>query len=83
MPADYSDSETPMDAIRIIHTREAGYGWTFESPDVPGLIGGADTYAESRAAAEAAVAFHFEEDPTADVKSLTFAHYVPEHTVVA
>ena len=29
-----------MDTIRILHHHEPGFGWSFESPDIPGLTGG-------------------------------------------
>jgi len=47
-----------MDAIRIIHHDEGQHGWSFESPDLPGLIGGAGTLVESQKQAEEAVRFH-------------------------
>ena len=47
-----------MDAIRIIHHDEGQHGWSFESPDLPGLIGGAGTLVESQKLAEEAVRFH-------------------------
>jgi hypothetical protein len=28
--------------IRILHHHESGFGWSFDSPDIPGLIGGTD-----------------------------------------
>ncbi len=49
-----------MDAIRIIHHDEGQHGWSFESPDLPGLVGGAGTLVKSREQAEEAVRFHLE-----------------------
>ena len=69
------------DTIRIIHTERPGYGWGFESPDVPGLIGGSDSYEQAHEESEAAVRFHYEDDPSVDVACRQFVHYVPEHSV--
>jgi hypothetical protein len=33
-----------METIRILHHHAPGYRWSFDSPDIPGLTGGADTY---------------------------------------
>jgi hypothetical protein len=38
-----------MDTIRILHHPEPGFGWSFESPDIPGLTGGGDTYDQAHA----------------------------------
>jgi hypothetical protein len=44
--------------IRILHHHEPEYGWSFDSPDIPGLIGGTDEYdpAEAERAARFALA---------------------------
>jgi hypothetical protein len=44
-----------MDTIRILHHHEHGFGWNFESPDIPGLTGGGDAY--DRAHTEEAAGF--------------------------
>jgi hypothetical protein len=33
-----------METIRILHHHAPGYGWSFDSPDVLGLIGGTESY---------------------------------------
>src|SRR6185437_696017 len=38
-----------MQVIRVLHHHAPGYGWSFDSPDVPGLIGGTDAYDEKHA----------------------------------
>jgi hypothetical protein len=38
MPAIYS--EETMRRIRITHHHEPGYGWSFDSPDIPRFMGG-------------------------------------------
>lgn len=56
-------SEETMRTIRITHHHEPGYSWSFDSPDIPGLIGGPDNDADFEAAcrwAEDAVRFTLE-----------------------
>lgn len=68
-----------METIRILHRREPGYGWSFESPDIPGLTGGGSSYEPARAedAARFALACAAEEEGTPAPRELTFEHYVP------
>lgn len=65
--------------VRILHHQEPGYGWSFDSPDIPGLIGGTDEYnpTEAEAATWFALACDAEErgEPTPVV--ITFEHFVP------
>jgi len=52
-----------MRTIRITHYHEPGYAWSFDSPDIPGLVGGPDIDADFEAAcrwAEDAVQFVLE-----------------------
>jgi len=54
-----------MRTIHITHHYEPGYGWSFESPDIPGLIGGPENdagYDEACRHAESAVRFVLEGD---------------------
>lgn len=63
-----------MLTIRVIHHHEAGHGWSFESPDVPGLVGGPANdalYAESCRHAESAVRFAL------DRADVAIQHLVP------
>jgi predicted RNase H-like HicB family nuclease len=63
-----------MKTYRVLHEEEPGYGWGFTSPDVPDMIGGDDTYDESRRMAEEAVRFTLERD------DVVVEHFVPEAT---
>jgi len=74
-----------MDTIRILHHQSPGYGWSFESPEIPGLIGGSDTYdaAHAEQAARFALACAAEEQGLPAPTELTFAHYVPAGVAVA
>ena len=82
----YSESRH-MDPIRVIHTNEPGHGWSFESPDLPDMIGGADTYKESHKLAEEAVRFTLdcraEEQGTETPAQIEIRHYVPEQAAPA
>jgi predicted RNase H-like HicB family nuclease len=51
-----------MRTIHITHHHEPGHGWSFESPDLPGLIGGTEDndYEAARRHAESAARFHLE-----------------------
>jgi hypothetical protein len=74
-----------MDTIRILHHQAPGYGWSFESPDIPGLVGGTDAY-DARHAEEAArfaIASAAEEKGLAAPADLSFEHYVPAGVAVA
>jgi predicted RNase H-like HicB family nuclease len=74
-----------MNTIRILHQHEPGYGWSFESPDIPGLIGGSDTYdsANAEEAAKFALTCAAEEQGLPAPTDLTFKHYVPAGVPVA
>jgi len=52
-----------MRTIRVMHYHEPGYSWSFDSPDIPGLVGGPAPEADFEAAcrwAEDAVRFVLE-----------------------
>ncbi len=74
-----------METIRILHHHAPGYGWSFDSPDIPGLTGGAEVYdpAHAEDAARFALASAAEERGISVPKSLTFEHYVPAGVAVA
>jgi hypothetical protein len=64
--------------VRILHHHEPGYGWSFDSPDIPGLVGGTDAFdaAEAERAARFALECEAEErgEPMPEV---SFEHFVP------
>jgi hypothetical protein len=68
-----------MDTIRILHHYASGYGWSFDSPDVPGLTGGTEAYdpAHAEQAARFALACAAEEQGREAPAELAFEHYVP------
>ncbi len=72
-----------MTVVRMLHQHEQSYCWYFSSPDLPGLVGGADTYAEAKSQSESAARFHLEcvaeEEgaPAPDFTTLEFEHFVP------
>jgi hypothetical protein len=74
-----------MDTIRILHHHSPGYGWSFESPDIPGLAGGTEGYdaAHAEQAARFALACAAEEQGLPVPVDLTFEHYVPAGVAVA
>jgi hypothetical protein len=74
-----------METIRILHHHATGYGWSFDSPDIPGLTGGADIYDPHNAeeAARFALICAAEERGVAVPTDLTFEHYVPAGIAVA
>ena len=74
-----------MNTIRILHHQAPGYGWSFESPDIPGLTGGTDAYDALHAeeAARFALASAAEEQGRPVPAGLTFEHYVPAGVAVA
>lgn len=80
----YVYSEESMQTIRILHRHEPGYGWSFDSPDVPGLIGGTDAYDEKHAeeAATFTLACVAEEQGASAPSDLKFEHYVPARAPV-
>lgn len=76
-----------MDSVSIIFDYEPGYGWTYRSPELRGLVGGAETYADTRRLADEGVRLHLQwqaeergEDPGA-VEVPPIEHYVPESAV--
>lgn len=68
-----------MVTIRILHHFEPGHGWSFESPDVPGLTGGAEHYdaAHAEDAARFALGCAADEQGAPAPVEVTFEHYVP------
>jgi hypothetical protein len=68
-----------MRTIRILHHQAPGYGWSFESPDVAGLVGGTSSYdaAYAEEAARFALASEAEEQGAGVPADLIFEHYVP------
>lgn len=68
-----------MQTIRILHHFAPGHGWSFDSPDIPGLIGGTDAYDATRAeeAARFALASAAEEEGRPVPAEVAFEHYVP------
>jgi len=73
-----------METIRILHHHEPGYGWSFDSPDIPGMIGGTDSYDEKRAeeVAKFTLTCISEEQGCPVPSELKFEHYVPAHVAV-
>jgi hypothetical protein len=74
-----------MDTIRILHQHEPGYGWSFNSPDIPGLVGGSASYdaANAEEAARFALACAAEEQGLPAPTNLGFEHYVPAGVAIA
>jgi hypothetical protein len=74
-----------MDTIRILHRHAPGYGWSFDSPDIPGLTGGTETYdpAHAEDAARFAMNSEAEEQGLPAPTDLTFEHYVPAGAAAA
>jgi hypothetical protein len=74
-----------METIRILHHHEPGFGWTFDSPDIPGLTGGNETYDAGAAekAARFALACGAEEQSLSVPTDVAFEHYVPAGVAVA
>lgn len=77
------EGQALMIVVRMLHQHDQPYGWYFSSPDLLGLVGGADTYAESQSQSEAAARFHLECEaeeqgrPVPDLTALEFEHFVP------
>jgi hypothetical protein len=71
--------------IRILHHQAPGYGWSFESPDIPGLTGGSDGYdaAHAEEAARFALRCAAEEEGQVAPPDVVFEHYVPAGVAVA
>lgn len=74
-----------MDTIRILHHQAPGHGWSFDSPDIPGLTGGEDAFnaAHAEEAARFALACAAEEQGLPAPTELTFEHFVPAGAAVA
>lgn len=75
-----------MDTIRILHHHAPDFGWSFESPDIPGLTGGGDDAYDAAHAEEAArfaLACAAEEQGLSAPGELTFEHFVPAGVPVA
>jgi hypothetical protein len=79
-----SEEGAIMVTIRILHHHAPGYGWSFDSPDVAGLTGGADSYDPVHAedAARFALSCAAEEQGVPVPTDLTFEHYVPAGVAV-
>jgi predicted RNase H-like HicB family nuclease len=76
-----------MEPITIIFDYHPGHGWSYRSPDLQGLIGGAETYEATRTLADEGVRVHLQwqaeergEDPAA-VEIPPIEHYVPESAI--
>jgi hypothetical protein len=78
-------SEEGMDTIRILHHHAPGFGWSFDSPDIAGLIGGTTTYdpAHAEEAARFALTCAADEQGLPVPTEITFEHYVPAGVGVA
>jgi hypothetical protein len=81
----YSKRQKIMQTIRILHHHEPGYGWSFDSPDVPGLTGGTESYdaAHAEEAVKFALRCEAEERGVSAVADLVFEHYVPVGVAVS
>jgi hypothetical protein len=81
----YVYSEKTMQTIRILHHHAPGYGWSFDSPDVPSLVGGTEAYDEKYAeeAAMFTLACVAEEQGISGPSDLKFEHYVPAREPVS
>lgn len=72
-----------MIPVRILHRHEPPYGWWYTSPDLPGLVGGAATYAASKTRAEDGARFYLEcaadeeGTPAPNLDALELEHFVP------
>jgi hypothetical protein len=69
--------------IRILHHHEPGFGWSFDSPDIPGLIGGTDAYDPVEAERAARFARAAEEAGRPAPASVRFEHFVPAGAAAA
>lgn len=81
----YSEEVSGIDTIRILHHHSPGYGWSFDSPDIPGLTGGTEAYdaAHAEEAARFALTCAAEEEGRPAPDDVSFEHYVPAGSVVA
>jgi predicted RNase H-like HicB family nuclease len=66
-----------MRTIRILH-QDDEVSWGFTSPDIPGLVGGGDTFAEAREMAEGAVRFAIDIGELDAPHDVVVEHYVRE-----
>ena len=71
--------------VRILHHHEPGFGWSFDSPDIPGLVGGTDGYdpAEAERAACFALECEAQESGRPAPVSIRFEHFVPAGAAAA
>jgi hypothetical protein len=71
--------------IRILYHHESGFGWSIDSPDIPGLIGGTDDYdpAEAERAALFALESEAEETGRPAPESVRFEYFVPAGAAAA
>ena len=71
--------------VRILHHHEPGFGWSFDSPDIPGLVGGTDEYnpAEAERAARFALECDAADRGEAPPASVSFEHFVPAAAAAA
>ena len=71
--------------IRILHHHSPGFGWSFDSPDILGLVGGTDVYdpAEAERAARFALECAAEEEGRPVPDSVRFEHFVPAGAAAA
>jgi hypothetical protein len=74
-----------IETVRILHHHSPGYGWSYDSPDIPGLTGGTETYdpAQAEQAAAFALTCAAEEEGRPALGDVSFEHYVPAGSVVA
>lgn len=74
-----------MQVIRILHHHAPGFGCSFDSPDVLGLIGGTEVYDadDAEEAGAFALSAAAEEHDLPVPTDLTFEHYVPVGVAVS
>jgi hypothetical protein len=64
--------------VRILHVRDDTGRWDFSSPDVPGMVGTAGTYEQSRARAALLLAVRLQAGPGPSDGDPPAAHFVDE-----
>ena len=66
-------------SIWILHRPERGYGWSFASPDVRGLVGGTGDFdpAEAEQAARFALSYEAEDRGEPAASEVAFEHFAP------
>ena len=71
--------------IRILHHHEPEYGWSFDSPDIPGLVGGTDEYdpTEAERAAMFALTCEADERGKPAPEQVRFEHFIPASAAAA